>query len=436
MVERPDPDHAAVESPDESTGPLDGLFVVDFSQAAAGPFCSQHLGDMGARVLKVEPPSGDMIRGWNDQELGGLGTYFMGLNRNKESIAIDLKTPQGASIARRLCDGADIVIENFRPGTMARFNLSYEEVAEVNPTVIYTSISAFGEQGPLAERPGMDIVIQAFAGIMGITGVEDGEPVKVGSPVADLATGYAAAMATLGALYSRAVKGEGQHVRLSMLNVVVSMISNHTTGFLLNGSPVGRLGSAHPQLVPYQAFETADGEHLIVGILNERFWTKFCDAIDRPDLEVDPRFATNRDRVQNRAELLEILGQVLKEKTCSEWEDVFLALDVPNTRVNSLESLFAHPQVEADEVVVEIDHPIIGPIPTIAQPSRFERTPATYRLPPPQLGEHTRVVLRELGMTEGEIEELSRAGVVTWPGLADGYGGGVGGSESATEGAA
>lgn len=393
-------------------GPLFGIKVVDFSQAAAGPFCAQQLGDLGADVIKVEPPGGDMIRGWDDAASAGLGTYFMGINRSKRSIELNLKTEAGLDIAKRLCKGSDVLIENYRPGTMARLGLGFEDLRAENSRLVYVSISAFGETGPLRDEPGMDIILQAFAGIMGITGVEGGEPVKVGAPIADLATAYVAAMATIAALYEREKSGSGQRVALSMLNAVVSLLSNHTTGHLWRGNTIERLGSAHPQLVPYQAFKTSDGHYLIVGILNERFWRKFCAAVDRVDLTDAEGFATNTERVRNRRAVLEVFETIMLSKSVEEWEDILARHDVPHTRVNSFAELFAHPQVDAAEIVTEIEHPELGSIPGIAQPARFERTPIKINYPPPSLGEHSEAILRELGFSDERVGELVASGVV------------------------
>ncbi len=393
-------------------GPLRGYRVVDFSQAAAGPFCTQHLGDFGAAVVKVEPPEGDMIRGWNAQEWQGLGTYFMGINRNKRSLRLDLKQPQGRAVAERLCERADIVVENYRPGTMERLGLDYESVRKMNPKVIYTSISAFGEDGPLRDQPGMDIILQAFAGIMGITGVEGGEPVKVGAPVADLGTGYAAALATMAAAVHRERTGEGQLVRISMLNSVVSLMSNHTSGYLMYGSPITRMGSAHPQLVPYQAFESADGEFLIVGILNERFWAHLCRALAHDDWKDDPRFATNRERVVHRDALIGEMRTLMRSRPIEEWEAIFDEHDVPHCRVNSFETLFAHPQLKFAETVTVINHPVAGELKVVDQPARLSAFPDRRHLPPPFLGEHSLEILRELDFSETEIAALSEATII------------------------
>jgi crotonobetainyl-CoA:carnitine CoA-transferase CaiB-like acyl-CoA transferase len=393
-------------------GPLAGYRVIDFSQAAAGPFCTQHLGDFGADIIKVEPPEGDMIRGWNVQEVKGLGTYFIGINRNKRSLRLDLKQERGRTLAMQLCAQADIVVENYRPGAMARLGLDYESVRAHNPRVIYTSITAFGEDGPLRNQPGMDIILQAFGGMMGITGVEGGEPVKVGSPVADLGTGYAAALATMAAVVHRERTGEGQLVRLSMLNVVVSLMSNHTSGFLMYGSPVHRMGSAHPQLVPYQAFKTGDGEYLILGVLNERFWANLCLALDRSQWLNDPHYRVNEQRVQHREQLLAELRPIIGARPIAEWEAVFTEFDVPNCRVNSFESLFSNPQLEFERTVVNIEHPVWGNIKVIDQPARLAAFPNGPHRPPPLLGEHSREILLELGIDAQAITDLEVLGVI------------------------
>jgi crotonobetainyl-CoA:carnitine CoA-transferase CaiB-like acyl-CoA transferase len=397
---------------DPTTGPLLGVNVLDFSQAAAGPFCAQQLGDLGATVIKVEPPCGDMIRSVDDVRGHGMGTYFMGLNRNKRFVSLDLSNNRGRDVARRLVHSADVVLENYRPGVMARLGLGYEDLSPLNPRLVYTSISAFGEDGPLRDKPGMDIIVQGFAGIMGVTGVEEGPPVKVGAPVADLTTGYAAAMATVAALYERERSGKGQRVTLSMLNVVVSLLSNVTTGHLLTGAEVPRMGSAHPQLVPYQAFRTRDDQYLIVGILNERFWSKLVRLLQSPQLLHDMRFATNADRVESRQELTEHLDAAFAERPIAEWEALCELHDVPYTRVNSLGDLFRHPQSAAEGLVVGVEHPDLGPIPTVAQPARFGRTAGSYHAAPADLGRHSIQVLADHGFSGDEIAELQAHGVV------------------------
>lgn len=395
-----------------ASGPLEGVRVADFSQAAAGPFCAQHLGDMGAIVIKVEPPHGDMIRNLDDNPSTGVGSYFMGLNRNKQSMRLDLHTTEGQRIGQQLCARSDIVLENFRPGVMERLGLDYDVVRSTNPKVIYVSISAFGESGPLRDKPGMDIVVQAFAGLMGITGSKDSEPVKVGAPVADLVTGYAAAMGALAALYERERSGLGQRVSLSMLNVVMSLLSNMATGYLLSGDQPERMGSAHPQLVPYQAFKGSDGEYIVIGILNERFWKKLCDMLNADELVSDPKFAANRDRIRNRDELISVLSQKLLQKPVTEWERLCDEYDVPYTRVNTFDDLFNHPQVESESVVVKMLEPNIGAVPVIAQSARFSRTPASYRIAPRSLGADTESVLLDLGYDPSEIAEFSQRGVI------------------------
>lgn len=406
-----DPQGSLTETPAQR-GPLTGVTVVDFTQAAAGPFCTQQLADLGAEVIKIEPPSGDMIRGWDEESWDGLGTYFMGLNRNKRSVVIDLHHNEGRRIAEQLVSRADILVENYRPGTMGRLGLAYDKVIAINPDIIYVSITAFGEDGPLAQRPGMDIILQAFAGIMGITGEAGRAPVKVGAPVADLVTGYAATVAALAAYATRENGGSGQRVHISMLKAVTSLISNHATGHLLRGNKVERLGSSHPQLVPYQAFETLGGHYLVVGILNERFWSKFCVAIDRPDLEDDARFKENSDRVANRDVLIRELSGVLRAKSSEEWHAIFLEHDVPHTPVNMLEDLFAHEQSVSQGLVVWVDHPKVGRLPLLANPADFEKTPVSYRSAPPFQGENTAEVLSELGIDADELARLVGQGVV------------------------
>lgn len=348
----------------------------------------------------------------DDGDWKGLGTYFMGLNRNKRFTRLDLATDPGRQIARRLCLSADVVVENYRPGTMNRLGLSYEQLKDDNLRLVYTSISAFGESGPLRDQPGMDIIVQGFAGIMGVTGIEGGAPVKVGAPIADLATGYAAAMGTLAALYERERSGKGQRVSLSLLNVVVSLLSNITTGYLLTHTDIPRMGSAHPQLVPYQAFQTKDGEYMIVGILNERFWGKFCLMLNDSKIARDPRFTTNRDRVRHRTALIGSLAQIFAQRPVADWARLCEQHDVPHTRVNTLRELFRHPQATAVGLVVDVHHDQLGPVPTVSQPVQLDRTPVSYHAAPAVLGAHTEQVLSELGHTEEHIERLSRDGVI------------------------
>ena len=396
-----------------AAGPLAGMIVVDFTQAAAGPFCTQHLGDLGADVIKVEPPGGDMIRGWNDRDWNGLGTYFVGLNRNKRSLQLDLRTPDGIVIGKKLCRLADVIVENFRPGVMRRLGLDYTSIASDNPRVVYTSITGYGPDGPLANTPAMDIIIQAFGGLMGITGEEGGAPVKVGAPIADLATGYVAAMGTLAALLHRERTGEGQLVSLSMLDSVISLMSNHTTGHLMFGDPVRRMGSAHPQLVPYEAFLTSDGEYLIIGILNERFWHKLCHAIGRLDWEASEQYKTNRDRVRNRQSLLSELRAIISTKDIGHWESIFVDADIPHCRVNTFESLFAHPQLSFTDTVIETKHPTAGRFKVINQPVRLSRCELAEHRAAPLAGEHNDAVLQELGFQPEEICQLREKKVIS-----------------------
>lgn len=392
--------------------PLDGMTVVDFSQAASGPFCTQILSDLGARVLKIEPPEGDMIRGWNDAAVSGVGTYFMGLNRGKESVCVDLRKPAGLEIAKTLVRRADIVVQNYRPGVVERLGIDYPAVQALNPRVVYLSISGYGHDGPRAQDPAMDIIIQAVGGIMGITGEQGQAPVKVGAPVADLATGWAASSAALAAVVARERFGTGQHVEISMLDVVMTLLSNHATGFLMTGKPVVRMGSGHPQLVPYQAFETSDGEYIIVGILNERFWRKFCQAIERGDWLDDPLYRDNTARVVNRSALVEAIAALIRSSDVAHWLALFAKFDVPVTQVASFETLFSDAQVAHNGMVRELVHDTIGAIPVLGSPFHFNGAQAALGRPPPLLGEHTAQVLHEFGYTRAAIEGLRDDGTI------------------------
>ncbi len=390
----------------QPAGPLAGMTVADFSQAAAGPFCTQILADLGARVVKIEPLEGDMIRGWNDALVAGVGTYFMGLNRGKESVCLDLKKPPALKVAKALMQRADIVVQNYRPGVVERLGIDYEVARGLNPRVVYLSISGYGPSGPRAQDAAMDIVIQAVGGIMGITGEEGRPPVKVGAPVADLVTGWAASTAVLGGVVARERFGMGQHVQISMLDVVVTLLSNHATGFLMTGKPVIRMGSGHPQLVPYQAFETRDGEYIIIGVLNERFWRKFCEAIERADWLTDARFRDNTARVANRATLVPQIVELIRSCPAAHWMARLKEYDVPVTQVASFETLFSDEQVKRNGMIQELVHDRIGVVKVLGTPFHFDRTPVALGSAPPLLGEHTEAVLRELGYASTDIEAL------------------------------
>jgi crotonobetainyl-CoA:carnitine CoA-transferase CaiB-like acyl-CoA transferase len=398
-----------------AAGALAGIRVIDFSHQAAGPWCTSLLGDMGADVIKVEKPGrGDSIRyadrtGRLPPEVGGLN--FQGLNRNKRAITLDLGQEAGAALARRLIRGADVVLENFRPGVMDRLGLGWDAVRTENPRLVYCSITAFGATGPLAQKPGMDLIVQATGGIMGHTGETDGPPIKAAPPVADITTGVYAAYGIASALLARARTGEGQRVEIAMLDAVVSLFADNAANVLTEGTRFPKFGSGHPDLVPYQAFPARDG-YFVVACLTNAFYKRLCAALGRDDLLTDPRFATNPSRVQHREEVVRVLSEIFRTETCEHWIDLLERHDIPVCRVNRLEDILAHPQIAANGLVVEHEDPVRGRLRTLGPLIKMSGTPTAFTAPAPRLGEHTDRVLEDAGLSAAEIAELRAARVI------------------------
>jgi crotonobetainyl-CoA:carnitine CoA-transferase CaiB-like acyl-CoA transferase len=396
-------------------GALTGVRVLDFSHQAAGPWCTTLLGDMGADVIKIEKPGrGDSIRyadrsGRLPPEIGGLN--FQGLNRNKRGLTIDIGTEQGVALVKRLATKADVVVENFRPGVMDRHQIGYAHLREVNPRIIYCSITAFGPRGPLAQKPGMDLIIQATGGLMGHTGEEGGPPIKSAPPVADINTGIYAAYGICGALFERERSGEGQHVEVAMLDAVLSLFADNAANVLTEGTRFGKFGSGHPDLVPYQAFPASDG-YFIIACLTNAFYKRLATALGRDDLLNDPRFATNPSRVQHREEVVGVLSKIFEQNTCEHWIALLEANDIPTCRVNLLEDVLHSEQIAENKLVVERDDPTRGHISILGPPVHLSRTQTTFERLAPMIGEHTDEVLAEFGLDEGEIAVLRTAKVV------------------------
>lgn len=393
-------------------GPLRDLLVLDLSRILSGPFATMTLADLGADVIKIEQPgSGDDTRQWGPPFQGSDAAYFLSVNRNKKSLAVDLKAPEGLAAVRRLAEKADVVVENFRPGTAERLGLGYEELSKINPGLIYASISGYGQTGPDSHRPGYDAIAQARSGIMSVTGEHDGPPVRVGVSSSDLIAGTWAVIGILAALHERERTGQGQWVDISLLDGSVSWLTYVASGYFAGGAIPQRYGSAHPTIAPYQAFPTADG-FVMVAVGNDGLWRKFAAALGREGLADDARFVTNPLRLAHREELVAIIEEVLRGATTSEWVARLDAAGVPVGPIQTVDEALADPQVRARGMVAELEHPEAGRLSTIACPVRLTRTPASVRTPPPLLGQHSDEVLASLGLSTQQIRELHTSGAV------------------------
>lgn len=394
-------------------GPLAGVRVLDFSRVLAGPYCSMLLGDYGADVIKVERPgAGDDTRGWGPPFIGEESVYFLTINRNKRSVAIDLGSDRGRDLVLDLVRSADVIVENFRPGTMERLGLGYEDVRRVAPRMIYCSISGYGHRGPRKAQPGYDALVGAVGGLMGITGERDGAPVRPGVALLDVATGITAQGAICAALLARDRFGVGQKVELSLFATQIGMLINAATNYLMAGEVMERSGSGHPSIVPYQAFEVADG-YVMIGAPNEHFWKKLCAVLGAQHLTEDPRFRSNAGRVAHRDALVAFLSERLLTGTVAHWVEQLEAADVPVAPINDIAQAISDPQVEALGLVQEIHHPTVGRTRVVGPTVNFGQTPASIRRPPPRLGEHTDEVLYELlGLEAIELDDLRRSAVI------------------------
>ncbi|GGL70353.1 CaiB/BaiF CoA transferase family protein [Halocalculus aciditolerans] len=401
--------------PDGDTGPLDGITVLDASRVLVGPFCTMQLGDLGAEVIKVERPEvGDQTRGWHPPTYGesGEAAYYASVNRNKRSVELNLKTDEGKAAFADLAAEADVLVENFRVGTMESWGIGYEDLREENPGLVYAKLSGYGEWGPKRDEPAYDLMMQAEGGMMSITGEEDGAPVRVGVAIADITASMYATQGVLAALFERELgDGVGQKVDVSLLDGQAALMSYQAANYFASGSPPGRMGSKHPNLAPYQAFETADG-YVVVACASENLWPKFCDAIDRPGLAEDERFATNTKRITNRDELDAVLSAELGGESTAALLARFEEHGVPASDVKDMEEVFASPQVEAREMAWDIDHPTAGSITVPGSPMKFSHSQVKAYRHPPLLGEHTEEVLREYGYGDEELGALRDAGAI------------------------
>lgn len=399
------------------SGPLDGIKVLDMSRILAGPWAGQLLGDYGAEVLKIERPSvGDDTRHWGPPwlggEEGGESAYFLSTNRNKQSITIDISHPDGQRVVRALTEKSDVLIENFRVGTMARFGLGADELTEANPGLVYCSISAYGQHGSKAHEPGYDAMIQASAGLMSITGEADGSPQKVGVAVSDIMAGMYATTAILAALHERERSGKGQCIDVPLYDSQVAWLANQAANFLIGGDIPKRRGSAHPNLVPYQTFETSDG-YVTVAVGNDDQFAACATCVGHAELASDARFKRNSDRVRNRDELVALLCAKLKTRTTEEWLQALNAAGVPAGPISSIDSVLTDSYAQERKLVRKMAHALDDEMPTVANPVGFSRTPVCYESAPPVLGQHTVSVLRHwLNYSDAEIAELVSAGTI------------------------
>ena len=406
------------------SGALSHIRVLDLSRVLAGPWAGQILADLGAEVVKVERPGvGDDTRHWGPpflKDAQGENTseaaYYLSANRNKQSLTLDFTQAEGQRLVRELASQADILIENFKVGGLAAYGLDYASLKELNPRLIYCSITGFGQDGPYAKRAGYDFMIQGLGGLMSLTGRADDEagagPVKVGVALTDILTGLYASAAMLAALASREQSGNGQHIDMALLDVQVACLANQAMNYLTTGTPPKRLGNAHPNIVPYQDFPSADGDFILT-VGNDGQFRKFCEVAGLTALADDPRFASNQARVAHRAELIPLIRQATVFKSTAEWLRLLEAAGVPCGPINDLAQVFADPQVQARGLRVELPHPLGGTVPQVASPIRLSATPVQYRNAPPLLGEHSEQVLRQwLGLDAEQVAALRRAGVV------------------------
>lgn len=426
---------------EEHQGPLAGVVVTDLSTVLAGPYCAMLLGDLGADVVKVEPPDGDPTRLYGPPYAGspvegaayapgdprdepgyrGESGYFLSVNRNKRGIRLDLRTEGGRDVLQRLIARSDVLVENMRPGSFERLGFDDEALGELNPSLVHLAVSGYGREGPDSARPGFDFIIQAISGLMSITGMPDeeaGRPTKVGVAISDLTTGMLGAVAVLAALRARdqppaqgRVQRIGQRIDISLLGSTIAWLINQAANHLVGGEVPARMGNRHPNITPYETFETADGE-IAVAVGSERQWPRFCETLERPDLVSDARFLTNAERVRHREELRAILAPIIRRRATAEWLRRLDAAEVPVGQVRDMAAVFADPQVRALGMLTSIEHPTIGRLPLTGLPWKLSATPGAIRRPPPLLGQHAEEVLSELGYDQAAITELRRARVI------------------------
>jgi crotonobetainyl-CoA:carnitine CoA-transferase CaiB-like acyl-CoA transferase len=398
---------------------LEGIRVLDLSRILAGPWASQMLADLGAEVIKVERPgSGDDTRGWGppympdaDGESSGEAAYFHGANRGKLSVCIDMARPEGQALIRDLAAQSDVLIENFKVGGLRKYSLDYDSLSAINPELVYCSITGFGQTGPYASRAGYDFMIQAMGGMMSVTGEACGQPMKIGVALADVLTGLYAANAIQAALIHQRATGQGQYIDMALLDVQVATLANQAMNYLASGVNPRRLGNAHPNIVPYQAFETADG-YIILAVGNDAQFERFCELAARPELATDERFRTNSERVRHRDALVPEVVAIMQQRSSADWLEALNARGIPCGPINNLDQVFADPQVRHRGLELELEHPTAGSVASVANPILMSQTPIEYERAPPLLGQHTDEVLAGVLELDAEAIASLRAGEI------------------------
>jgi crotonobetainyl-CoA:carnitine CoA-transferase CaiB-like acyl-CoA transferase len=390
--------------------PLEGITVLDLTRVLSGPYCTMLLADMGARVIKIEQPGkGDDTRAWGPPFLEGESSYFLSINRNKESVTLDFKHPEGRALLDQFIARSDVLVENFRPGTLAKLGLDYASLAARHPRLVYCSVSGFGQTGPRQKEPGYDAIMQAEGGLMSITGSADGPPYRLGVAIVDIVSGMFAAYGVSLALFARERTGRGQEVDLAMLDAVASLLTYQAESYFATGVVPARLGNRHPSIVPYETFAASDGD-FVLAVGNDGHWERFCAVAQ---LDMDPRFATNRQRVDQYIELRSLIAARLRSQPRQYWIERLIAVGVPCGSVRDLRELFDDAQLKARAMIARVEHDSIGPLQVLGVPVKLSDTPGAVRTPPPRLGQHTDAVLRgDLGMSADTLEALRQKSVI------------------------
>ncbi|MEK5270141.1 MAG: formyl-CoA transferase [Bacillaceae bacterium] len=390
--------------------PLAGIKIIDLTRILSGPFCTMTLADLGAEVIKIESPQGDDTRQWGPPFIKNESAYFLSVNRNKKSVVLNLKDPKGKEILLKMVEEADVVVENFRPGTLKKLGIDYDILKQHNRRVILASISGFGQTGPYSKKPGYDVLAQGMGGLMSVTGEPGGTPVKAGYSLADIGAGMWATIGILSALWERERSGQGQWIDVSLLDTMVSWQTYLAGNYFATNNDPKPLGGAHPNIVPYQVFEASDG-HFILAVGNDSLWNSLVDVLDVEALR-DQKFKTNPDRVQNRDELISILEEIFKRKARDEWVDILESAKIPCGPVNKLSDILNDAHIKEREMVVEMEHPSLGILKMLGVPVKLSRTPGRIKTVPPAQGEHSETVLKQMGYSEEEIETFIKEGII------------------------